>query len=233
LDHKTDSRAANFISLVACPRVALPLRFDREIEEDFRGAVSVYFFPVARGLEETIRTGSTFYIEAQAHSRPNTRRHHSWVILQGGAVGYTCNLVSPTPTGDLATAFLCFSRLGDHIWSSRDYFGSLVFRIAIECPNVNFTPRFPATFDRDGEYDEVRGIAFPADKSPYNQSAASITRDLDFSDLHSEEQVTDHLLYLLRQTKGARVSFPKLQEEVKRVSQRLDVHWQKRLMSRA
>lgn len=223
-DQGTNHRATASLSLIASPRVPVRFRLDRDAERDFERLVKTAFFPVARGgVRDHLRTGTVFQLDIvnAGHDDP---RHHMWALWRGAATGYTTNLPSSTAVGDIATGILCFLHLTELLQVSQNYFGTTVMRTEIDCPEVTFTSTFPATFDRDADYDTSPGIGFP-EKSPYNSAKASSLDELNLTSTEHSACTADLLLTILRQTKGASIAFTPFADAIDRVANLLASHW--------
>jgi hypothetical protein len=225
-DLDADCKARNHFSVTLTPRVSLPVRLDNPSEHRFRTAVSDAFLDSARGSEVTIRTGRQCQVELRRSVNDKTRHHRVWVMSSGGAMGYATNLGSTVRVGDLASDLLSFTRLCGILWGDQGYYGGSRFQVEMACPDSDFLPEFPAGLDSGGDYDVVPGVSFPDSKSPYNSSEVSYGVDVDVSELSSDEHIAAILLYLLRQARGARISFQPLCDAVAGTAASLRSRWQ-------
>jgi len=104
--------------------------------------------------------------------------------------------------------------LAEKVFAKLEVFGDVDIGHFVRAPSAVFLPKFPGP-SLFGDYDVVRGFQFPESKLAATDRSLS-SASLDTSELESPEaQISDLIMYNLRQLRGARVNYKNLLDAVR------------------
>ncbi len=200
----TDSRADDYIRLVAAPRSTNVLRLDQAAQEQFEETVE-RAFPETPTYSQDVARGQYYQFESQAQSRSST--HRVWRLWNSGAVGYSANLEQSNelPVGDLILHYIFFWRLIESVPGLR---GEIVLDALLACPHARFAPFFPDPHGNRSNYDRIPGIRFD-DRSQYVSEQTRSIKEIHLPVEDIVQELAELIHYQVQETATARIDFEK------------------------
>ncbi len=208
------------LEILVAPRQSVPVRLDPTEEKKFVAKVEA-LFPRDAYIVHEQRSASRYKAEYRiSGSSSSARSFHLWAK---GAIGFLGRLTRRGHPGEYVGEFiwesLLFLKMAEDFFKGLGYPGRLIIAVELVCPNSEFLPKGPGPIiDRTRDWDDYDALKLPSPKPVYVFSGSKFETEVNVHTLEIPEGIiTDAWLQLLRDTRGAKMTYEALLDFVKRL----------------